>query len=255
MPVFPQPKRRGGIDDLAPAPVVILCRPQLGENVGSAARAMLNFGLSELRLVRPDFGWPNAKAVAAASGAHDVLNRMTVFDNLPAALHDVHSLLATTARPRGFDKPVMAPREAAANLRASMAEGRRAALLYGPERTGLTNDELALADGIVTVPVNPLFPSLNLSQAVLLTAYEWAVSAEVPPVPPPEAEPATKAEVEGMLQHLLGELDAVDYFRSDDRRLSLSRTIRLMFERRRLAKSEAHLLRGIIKALRRGRVG
>ncbi|MCB1883066.1 MAG: RNA methyltransferase [Geminicoccaceae bacterium] len=255
MPVHPHPKRRGGVDDLPPAPAVILCRPQMGENAGAAARAMLNFGLFDLRLVAPQFGWPNAKAVASSSGAHDILNRMTLHATLPDALHDVHHLLATTARPRGLAKPVFDPRAAALHARALVGQGRRVGLLFGPERTGLTNDELALADGIVSIPVNPLFPSLNLAQAVLLVAYEWATATGATAVQgadPSSAEPATKAEIDGMVGHLLGELEAVGYFRSDDRRASLSLTIKAMFERRGLARSEVHLLRGIVRELRRG---
>lgn len=247
---------RGGIEALSPAPVVILCRPQLGENVGTTARAMLNFGLVELRLVRPDCGWPNAKAVAAASGATEVLNRLEMFPSLEAAIGDLHHVLATTARSRELRKPIMTGESAAGELRRLVGEGRRVGLVFGPERTGLTNDELLLADALVSVPLNPAFSSLNLAQAVLLLGYEWFKAGDDTPAvqpPPGEDPPATKAEVDGVLDHLLGELDAIDYFRAADRRISLARTIKVMIERRGWTRPEIHLMRGIIKDLVRGR--
>lgn len=241
----------------AAAPVVILCRPQMGENIGTTARAMLNFGLTELRLVRPDCGWPNAKAVVAASGAAPVLNGVEIFDDLESALADLHHTFATTARPRELRKDVVSPAQAAARSRELLGAGRRVGLLFGPERTGLTNEELLLADAIVSIPVNPVFASLNLAQAVLLCAYEWhrsGVGDEVqPPVPQPRSEPATKAEVAGLVEHLVRELDAVDFFRSPDRRGSLIHAITVMLERRRLTRPEVHLLRGIVKDISGGR--
>jgi tRNA/rRNA methyltransferase len=234
----------------AGAPVVILCRPQMGENIGTAARAMLNFGLTELRLVRPECGWPSAKAVAAASGAVEVLNGVRVYGALGDALADLHHTLATTARNRGLRKDVVTPEEAARRAREQLAAGRRTGLLFGPERTGLTNEELLLADAVVSIPVNPAFASLNLAQAVLLCAYEWHQSGTPAPSP---AEPATKAEVAGLVDHLVRELDAVDFFRSPDRRGSLIHAITVMFERRQLARPEVDLLRGIVKDISGGR--
>ncbi|MCB1969686.1 MAG: RNA methyltransferase [Geminicoccaceae bacterium] len=253
-----QSRPRGGVENLGPAPVVILCRPQMGENVGSAARAMLNFGLTELRLVNPAFGWPNAKAVASSSGAHAILNMMTVHDTLEEAVGDLHHLYATTARERGMSKPVQGAREATISARALIDDGRRVGILFGPERTGLVNEELTLADGIISVPLNPAFPSLNLSQAVLLCSYEWHMSglAEGEGYRPAAMDadvPATKGDLARLLDHLIGELDKTGYFRSDDRRISLSQTIRVMFERRQMTQSEVHLLRGIIKDLVNGR--
>ena len=224
-------------------PVVVLCRTQLGENIGTAARAMLNFGLTELRLVRPECGWPSAKAVAAASGAYPVLNRVRVAERLEGALEDVQHVFATTARAREMTKPVLDAAEAMAETRALIKAGRRVAILFGPERTGLANQELLLADALVSYPVNPAFASLNLAQAVLLVAYEWYKLAVTTPATPadggssitgavpksepaseacdaagvPTAAPATKAEVSGLLQHLVDELDAADFFRSRDR--------------------------------------
>lgn len=244
---------RGGIDRLPPAPVVILVRPQLAENVGSAARAMLNFGLAELRLVKPGFGWPSAKAVAAASGAAEVLNRMTVFADTEAAIADLHHLYATTARGRELQKPVVGPAEMVTSAQTQLSAGRRVGLMFGPERTGLDNEDLILADSLVTIAVNPLFPSLNLAQAVLLLGHEWyrAAGTAVSRVGI-DQPPATKGEVADLLEHLLTELDAVGYFRAADRRVSLARTIKTMVERMPLSSAEVSLLRGIVKELRRG---
>lgn len=243
-------------DGLEPAPVVILARPQLGENVGLVARAMLNFGLHELRLVAPRFGWPNAKAVAAASGAWVVLNRMRIDARLDEATADLHHVYATTARPRDLDKPVLTAEEMAREAAAATAAGRRVGLLFGPERTGLANEEIALADAIVTIPVNPAFPSLNLSQAVLIAGYEWWRSRGAVPAlaqPAERERPATKGELRALLDHLLRELDAADFFRSPTRRESLVRAIEVMLERRTLTVAEVNLLHGIVERLAHGR--
>ena len=159
-------------------PVVILVDPQLGENIGTAARAMLNCGLGRLRLVRPRDGWPSDRAVAAASGADAVLDGATLFDTTAAAIADLEQVYATTARPREMIKPVMTPRRAAAEMRAAIGGGRPVGILFGPERTGLLNDDLALADTLISVPLNPAYSSLNLAQAVLLVAYEWAQAGD-----------------------------------------------------------------------------
>jgi tRNA/rRNA methyltransferase len=233
-------------------PAVILVRPQLGENVGTAARAMLNFGLDDLRLVRPKCGWPNVKAVAAASGATEVLNRLRVFDSVEAAADDLHAVFATTARPRDLAKRVVDAAGAAGESRALTAAGRRVGLMFGPERTGLANDELIYADAVLTVPMNPAFTSLNLAQAVLLVAYEWHKAGDpAPPAPSSEdvARAASKGEVDRLFRHLRDELDAVDFFRAADRRVSLGRAIQLVLERARLREPEVHLLHGIVKAL------
>jgi tRNA/rRNA methyltransferase len=253
----PAKQARGGLDALPPAPVVILCRTQMGENIGTAARAMLNFGLTELRLVAPSCGWPNAKAVVAASGAVEVLNRLELFPDLVAATADLHHTFATTARPRELTKPVRDGEAAAAEALALIGEGRRVGLVFGPERTGLTNDELLLADALVAFPVNPAFASLNLAQAVLLMGYAWfrqAMQSETPTTAvPPEAAPATKAAIAGLVDHLVRELDAVDFFRADERRASLIRAIAVMIERRHWTTPEVHLMRGVIKDLVGGR--
>lgn len=236
-------------------PAVILCRTQMGENIGTAARAMLNFGLTELRLVAPLCGWPNAKAVVAASGAVTVLNRLELFPDLAAATADLHHTLATTARPREMAKPVLGPEAAAASALAAQGEGRRVGIVFGPERTGLTNDELLLADALVSYPVNPEFSSLNLAQAVLLFGYAWyrQTAGDAPPAPAPAEAPATKAEVGDLVGHLVRELDEVNFFRVDERRASLIRVITVLIEKRQWSASEVRLMRGIIKDLVGGR--
>jgi tRNA/rRNA methyltransferase len=243
---------RGGIDQLPPAPVVILVRPQLAENVGTAARAMLNFGLSDLRLVAPDFGWPSAKAVAAASGAAEILNRMTILSTTAEAIADLHHVYATTARGRELQKEIVDPAAMAAAAGQQLAAGLRVGLMFGPERTGLDNEDLIQADRLVRIAVNPLFPSLNLAQAVLLCGYEWHRRTAPPPPSGLGDPPATKGEVADLLAHLLTELDAVGFFRAADRRVSLSRTIKAMVERMALSGPEVQLMRGIVKELRRG---
>jgi tRNA/rRNA methyltransferase len=237
-------------------PVVILCRPQIGDNAGAVARAMLNFGLTELRLVKPDFGWPNAKAVAAASGAAEVLNGVRIVPTLAEALTDIEHLYATTARQRELAKPILTPPEAAGLAVAQCREGRRVAFLFGAERTGLTTDETMLADALVTIPTNPMFTSLNIAQAVLLMAYEHYVrhDAKAPPRQMAEPKPASKAEVAGLIDHLVGELDRVDFFRKSDRRGSLVLTIAQLLERRAMTSSEVDLMRGMVKELAGGRV-
>ena len=167
------------------APAVILVRPQLGENIGAAARAMLNCGLSDLRLVQPRDGWPNVKALGAASGADAVLSRVRLCASVAEAVADLTLVHATTARPREMMKPVLAPRAGVAAMREGARQGARLGLLFGPEKAGLRNEELVLADAIVQIPLNPAFASLNLAQAVLIMAYEWHLSAAAPEEPPP----------------------------------------------------------------------
>jgi tRNA/rRNA methyltransferase len=240
-----------------PAPVVILCRTQMGENIGTTARAMLNFGLKELRLVAPQCGWPNAKAVVAASGAVAVLNAVRLFPDLAAATADLHHLLATTARAREMTKPVHDAEAAAARAGAMLAEGRGVGIVFGPERTGLTNDELLLADALISYPVNPEFASLNVAQAVLLFGYAWhrhaAAARPVAPMASSEPAPATKADVQGLVDHFVRELDQVSFFRAEERRASLIRAIAVMLERRQWTTAEVHLMRGMLKDLVGGR--
>lgn len=249
---------RDWVDALPAAPVVILCRPQIGENVGAAARAMLNFGLRELRLVKPECGWPNAKAVAMASGATVVLNEIQIFDSFEAATADLHHLYATTARLREMKKPVVTPGEAMVRAKAELEAGHRVGLVFGAERTGLENEELVLADALVRIQTNPDFSSLNLGQAVLLTVHEWGkvvdlgVGQRLLPKEMAEDVPATKGDIAGLLGHLLTELEAVDFFKSPQRRVSLGNAVKLMVERRGWTQAEVNLMRGIVKEIAMG---
>jgi tRNA/rRNA methyltransferase len=247
---------------LAP-PVIILVEPQLGENIGQAARAMANFGFDALRLVAPRDGWPNEKAVAAASGAGGVIERTQVFATLPDAIADLHYVAATTARIREMVKPVLSPETAIREMTAKAAGGERCGVLFGRERSGLENDEAALADALVIAPVNPAFASLNLAQAVLLIGYEWRKAtageslgrATTYDGPAREglylnkAQPAARAELFALFQHLETELEAGGFFKTDDKRSSMVRNIRNMFERAALTDQEVRTLRGMIVAL------
>jgi len=239
----------------AGAPVVVLVRPQLGENVGTTARAMLNFGLTELRLVEPKCGWPSIKALQAASGATAILNDLRIFERVEDAVADLDLLFATTARPRDLPKRVVSAAGAAREARAALAAGRRVGVLFGPERTGLANDDLIFADAVLSVPLNPEFTSLNLAQAVLLVGYEWFQAGAPPPPRRTRATSrrATKGELDGLVEHLVEELDATNFFRTADRRQSMVRTLKVIVQRADLHEADVHLLRGVIKALARGR--
>ncbi len=244
------------IDGLPPAPAVILIGTQLGENVGTTARAMLNFGLSDLRLVRPKCGWPNIKALKACSGATEVLNRVRLYDSTDEATADLRLVMATTARPRDLPKPVVTAAEAGRDLRLAMENGHAAGVLFGPERTGLSNDDLIYADAVLSVPLNPGYSSLNLAQAVLLIAYEWFQAGD-PGRPKPSTTQArrlaTKGELQGLLNHVVEELDETNFFRTLDRRQSMLQSIKVVIQRANLREPDVHLLRGMIKALARGR--
>lgn len=238
------------------APAVILVEPQLGENIGTASRAMLNFGLSDLRLVAPRDGWPNERARAASSGADIVIDGARVFATAGEAVADLDYVIATTARPRDMVKPVLTPETAAAKLRGVMSgnEGRRAGILFGPERTGLTNDDVALADAVLMVPVNPAFASLNLAQAVLLVGYEWFKAGDATPpeqLDYQQTRPATKQELLGFFEHLEGELDRFGFLRPPEKRPSMVRNIRNMFQRAGLTEQEVRTLRGVVASLTR----
>lgn len=228
-------------------PVIVLVRPQLGENIGKAARAMLNFGLSELRLVRPRDGWPNPAAGPAASGADLVLERARVFESVAEAVADCTHVLATTVRRRGVTKPVLTP---AAAARAIHAGPGRAAILFGPERSGLETDDVALARSIVTVPINPEFGSLNLAQAVILVAYEWSKGMNL--VQPPETAlppPAPQDELDGMIAQLDAMLVESDFFHPPDRTPVTRRTLRTLLTKPGWSAQEVRTLRGVLSAL------
>jgi tRNA/rRNA methyltransferase len=239
------------------APSIILARPQLGENIGAAARAMANFGLSDLRIVKPKAGWPNEKARAMAVGAAYIVDDARLFGDLKEALGDLNFVLATTARGRGYAKEVYTAESGAKLLREKMASGARCGILFGNERTGLENDEVSLANAIVTIPTSPDFSSINLGQAVLLTAYEWFRSGDETPAyrleHGPLAKPATREEVFQLFEHLEGELLENGFLFPPDKAGTMIRSIRAMFTRVALTDQEVRTFRGIIKALSRGK--
>jgi len=238
------------VPELAPEPAFVLVRPQMGENIGAAARAMLNFGLTRMRLVAPRDGWPNPKATAMASGASRVLDVAGVFPDIAAAITDCHHVYATTARPRELTHPVMTPAEAMADVRARIAGGERVAILFGPERAGLETADVAQAQTIITVPANPAFPSLNLAQCVLLCAYDWA-RAEAPPPAARLAEPATRAEVEHLARHMEDELTAAGFFFPPGKAESMRANLRAMWARLPLSRADVQTLHGILRKLAR----
>lgn len=228
-------------------PVIVLVRPQLGENIGKAARAMLNFGLTEMRLVAPRDGWPNPSAGPAASGADVVLERAAVFETVADAVADCAHVYATTVRKRGVTKPVVTPEEAA---RAIHGEPGRSAILFGPERSGLETDDVAIARTIVTVPINPEFGSLNLAQAVILVAYEWSKGQALASPPAVELDPpAPQEELDGMIGQLDAMLDASGYYFPPDRVPATRRTLRTLLTKPGWNSQELRTLRGVLSAL------
>jgi len=239
----------------AAEPCVILSCPQLAENIGAVARVMANFGLEDLRLVRPRDGWPQPRAWASASGADWPLDGARVFERLEDAIADRTLVLATTARPREARLPVMTPRESAARLRESVRSGGAPALLFGGERAGLEADEITLCQAIVTIPVDARFHSLNLAQAVAVTAYEWAVAeTDAPPAAfIDDALPAGQAAVQGFYDQLEAELDAAGFFHPPEKRPSMVRNLRVAFGRAGLSDQEVRTLRGVVTALSKGR--
>ena len=232
---------------------MVLVRPQMAENIGAAARAMRNFGLTRMRLVAPRDGWPNPKATAMASGAGGVLERAGLFADTAAAIADCERVYATTARGRGLVKPVMTPEAAMAEARGLAAEGKRVAVLFGPERAGLENDDLIPAQAIVTVPVDPEFYSLNLAQCVLLMAYEWRRAGLPAPTAPalPGAEMAQAIEVEKLGDHFEQRLDAAGFFFPPDKAPGMKRNLRAMLARWGLTRAEVQTLHGILRQLAR----
>ena len=234
-----------------PPPVVVLVRPQLAENIGKAARAMLNFGLTDMRLVAPRDGWPNPAAGPAASGADLVLERATVHDTLADAIADCAHVYATTVRRRGLVKPVLAPEEAARDMRTVQG---RAAILFGPERSGLETDDVAVARAIVTAPINPEFGSLNLAQAVILMAYEWSKGESLAQPTLLEADPpAPQDALDGLIGQLDGMLEAAGYFFPPDRVPATRRTLRSVLTKPGWSAQEVRVLRGVLSAIDRPR--
>ena len=239
-------------------PVVILVEPQLGENIGMAARAMGNFALRRLRLVNPRDGWPNIAAQRAAAGADHILEKVELFDTVQAAVADLDLVVATTARAHDQAKPVKAPEAAAQEIVTHIAAGGGAGILFGRERAGLTNEEVALANRIVTFPVNPGFASLNLAQAVLLMGYEWfkfATAGELPFAMPERSERASHHQIDAFFENLVRELDKVEFLRPREKRDTMLVNLRNIFTRMDPTKQDMHTLHGVVMAIAEGRKG
>ena len=256
-------KKDGFVMIKKPAPVVILVNPQLGENVGTAARAMANFGLRHLHLVEPRDGWPNAKASSAAASARVVVENAVVHDTLDEAIGGLNFVYATTARPRDMVKVIMTPEQAGADMRARAARGEKTGILFGRERWGLNNDEIALCDVVVMAPVDPEFASINIAQAVLLMGYEWyrheadtlgmgtgeLAAQDGPGLHLAGGVPAQKRELIHFFEHLEGELDKTGFFKSAGMRTTMVRNLRNLFQRQPLSDQEVRTLRGVISSL------
>jgi tRNA/rRNA methyltransferase len=239
-------------------PIVVLVEPQLGQNIGTAARAMANFGLTRLRLVKPRDGWPDIQAVRAASGADAVLDGVELFDTLEAAVADCRFVLATTARAHDQAKPVVGPEQAAREIAPRVAAGETVAVVFGRERWGLENDEVGLADQIVTFPVNPAFASLNLAQAVLVIAYEYfklASGGELPFAMPVRSPPAGKQQLFAFFENLESELEKVEFFRPPEKRATMTINLRNIFARMQPTQQDVQTLQGVIMAIAEGRKG
>ena len=256
MPGAGTDKTRNWIE--TPGPIIVLVEPQLGENIGAAARVMANFGLGRLRLVKPRDGWPNLHARRSASGADRILDDTTLFDTLAAAIADCTLVLATTARAHDQAKPVIGADAAAAFLAPHVAAGENVAVLFGRERYGLENEEVALADRMVTFPVNPAFASLNLAQAVALIGYEWfklACGGALPFAMPQKSEPAGKEQVQAFFANLERQLDLIEYFRPLDKRATMLVNLRNIFARMQPTRQDIQTLHCIVVALTEGRKG
>jgi tRNA/rRNA methyltransferase len=242
----------------APGPIVILVEPQLGENIGTTARAMANFGLSRLRLIKPRDGWPNPRAYVAASGADRILDEAVLYDTVEAAIADCTYVLATTARAHDQAKPVLAPEEAARVMAPRIAAGEAVGLVFGRERYGLENTEVALTDAIVTYPVNPAFASLNLAQAVLVIAYEWfklVSGGALPFAMPQKSDPATKEQLFAFFENVERELDRVEFFRPAEKHETMMINLRNIFHRMQPTRQDIQTLSGVIMSIAEGRKG
>ena len=236
----------------ATTPAIIMVRPQLGENIGMAARAMLNCGLSTLRLVSPRDGWPNERAQRAASGADIVLEKAEVFDSVGEAVADLERVIATTARNRELTQRILTPRHAAAEMRGWIGQGQGVGIMFGPERTGLENDDMVHADTALSIPLNPQFSSLNIAQAVLLVAYEWSAAGDTTPVvrmAEHATRPATKEEMQNLFDHLERALDQSGFLRNKEMRPSMVLNLRALLQRAEMTEQEARTFHGVIKFL------
>jgi tRNA/rRNA methyltransferase len=240
-----------------PAPIVVLVEPQLGENIGAAARAMANFGLSRLRLVKPVLGWPNEKARVTAAGADRVLDGAQLYDSLADAIGDCSFVLAATARNHDQAKPVIGAAAAAAEMAPRVAAAENVAVVFGRERNGLENHEVARADRILTLPVNPAFASLNLAQAVVIVGYEWFKQAggDLPFVAPQKSPPAAKQQLDAFFADLERELDKVEFFRPEEKRGTMGVNLRNIFQRMAPSQQDMRTLHGVITAIAQGRKG
>jgi tRNA/rRNA methyltransferase len=236
---------------LSGGPAIVLVEPQLGENIGTAARAMFNCGLTDLRIVKPRDGWPNAKAQSSASGADIVLDNARLYDSVEDAIAELRHVYASTARDRYMVKRIVTPRAGAAEIRTLTASGEACGILFGPERTGLLNEHIALADTVVSVPLNPAFSSLNLAQAVLLIGYEWFTAAD--DTPPSQlvtghSLPARKERLVAFFEHLEEELDRNGFMRNAEKRPSMVRNLRNLFQRAACTEQELRTLHGVVTA-------
>ena len=241
-------------ESIGDGPAIILVEPQMGENIGMAARAMLNSQLGDLRLVRPRDGWPNPKSRNAASGADSVIDGVRVFESTAEAVADLTRVYAATARPRDMIKPVVTPHRGARDMRQAMAAGEKVGVLFGGERAGLDNDDIALADTVLQAPLNPAFSSLNLGHAVLIVTYEWYQAAdETPAVQLPEGrtQPATKEELVNFFERLESALDDGGFLHIIEKRPVMVRNIRNIFQRANLMEQEVRTLHGIVSCLTR----
>ncbi|MFX0541072.1 RNA methyltransferase [Roseovarius sp. S4756] len=235
-----------------PQPTFVLVRPQMGENIGAAARAMWNFGLDRMRIVAPRDGWPNPAARAMASGAGRLLDEAQLTRDLPAALSDCHYVYATTARGRELTKPVLSPEEAMQDAARRIADGQKVAVMFGPERAGLENDDVVRASAIITVPVNPEFPSLNLAQCILLTAYEWRRAAGAVPeghVHMHNTQWASQTEIEALAAHYDERMEEAGFFYPAHKAANMRQTLRNFWSRMPLTQADTRLLHGILRQM------
>jgi tRNA/rRNA methyltransferase len=234
-----------------PQPAFVLIRPQMGENIGAAARGMWNFGLDRMRIIDPRDGWPNQKAVAMASGAGRLLDDAQIFDDTAAAVADCDYVYATTARPRGLTKLVLSPEAAMQDARARIAEGQKVAVMFGPERAGMENDDIARANAIISVPVNPEFPSLNLAQCVLLTGYEWrreALPAQEPRVDA-VGDWAEQIEIEKLGDHFEERLQTAGFFFPEHKAENMKMNLRNLWSRMPLTRADVQILHGMMRQM------
>ena len=235
-----------------PQPSVVLVRPQMGENIGAAARGMWNFGLDRMRVVAPRDGWPSQKAVAMASGAGRLLDEAGHFDRVEDALVDAHFVFATTARPRGLTKPVLSPEEAMRQAAERVARGENVSIMFGPERSGLENEDIAQANAIVSVPVNPDFPSLNLAQCVLLLGYEWRRATEniqAETMEMAKTEWAVTGDIEKLSEHFETTLDQAGFFFPEAKAEGMKTNLRNLWSRMPLTRSDVQIFHGMMRQM------